>query len=841
MIIKIAFVPRFIGLCLASQLIWLGPAMATKYDFDKTMFGELAGVDINQISKLGVLPGRYYVDVYLNKRYVESVEMDFISDSDSSHAEISPCLTIAKLESYGVKVEDSLVGRGREHDFECVNISVIPNANVVFDVNEQAVNIKVPQAYVQQKSLVDKSKDPSFWNDGVPGGIINYRAIMSRYNAPSYNADNYYLNLEPGFNSGPWRVRSSLNANKNGDAELKWNYVNTYAERGLGGIKSRLWLGETYTRSSLFDSVPVMGAVIKTDEEMLPTHMREKSPSVRGYAAVDSTIEIRQSGNLIYSEVVSAGPYEISNIQGSYSSGELEVTVLGGDGTREVYTVPYSRPAIVLPENTLLYSASGGFYRSSRNDVERMPFGELTLAYGTPWEVTLQGGAQYSDKYKAVSVGSGVGLGFWGDISVSSTVAIAEEKNKSVIVSQRNRARYNKFFDKTGSSISIDSSLYSKSEFLSLAEVMETYRVEDDSSFFGDSIRGNTASKKWSSSVSLSQPLNEYGSFRISAVRDSYYNGREDNSKVGVSYSKALGKIGLSLNYDRGKVYYQTGESKWNNLFGLSLSMPVNLFSTGNGYLSYNYQRRDINDARQDVSLSSNAFDKQLAFGVRLQNGMDVRHCDGCMSSVNGTWYGKYAELGGGYSYSENSENMNALISGGILLHQQGITFGQPMRDVVGLVSVNGADDVSIMNGIGVRTDSEGSALVNALSAYRVNQVSLDPTSIPDDTFLNVTDKKVIPTKGAIVPIVFPVVKGGNALITLKAIDARKPPFGAVVTGKNNTGYVDQDGRVFMYGLERFGSMQVRWGGGQQCSFSYDLEGLVKNKAGIYELETSCI
>ncbi|MBL0612859.1 fimbrial biogenesis outer membrane usher protein [Aeromonas jandaei] len=838
---SIVFSPRLMVLCIASQFIWLGPVMATQYNFDKSMFRNFGDVDINQLSNLGGLPGRYYVDVYLNERYIESIEMDFISDSNSSHAGLSPCLAIEQLERYGVKVDDSLVGRRRVHDFECANISAIPKAKAVFDVNEQVVNIKVPQAYVQQKSLVDKSKDPSSWNDGVPGGIVNYRAIMSRYSAPSYNADNYYLNLQPGFNTGPWRVRSSLNANKNGDGELEWNYVNTYAERGLGGIKSRLWLGETYTRSSLFDSVPVMGAVIKTDEEMLPAHMREKSPSVRGYAAVDSTIEIRQSGDLIYSEVVSAGPYEISNIQGSYSSGELEVTVLGGDGSREVYTVPYSRPAIVLPENTLLYSASGGFYRSSRNDVERMPFGELTLAYGTPWDVTLQGGAQYADKYKAISFGSGVGLGFLGDISVDSTVAIAEGKNKSAIVSQRNRARYNKFFDKTGSSISIDSSLYSKSEFLSLSEVMETYRVEDDSSFWGGSISGNTASKKWRSSVSLSQTLNKYGSFQISAVRDSYYNGREDNNRVGVSYSKALRKIRLSLNYDRSKVYYQTGESNWNNLFGLSLSMPVDLFSTGNGYLSYNYQRQDIKDARQDVSLYSNAFDKQLAFGVRLQNGMNMQHCDGCMSSVNGTWYGKYAELGGGYSYSENSENMNASIAGGILLHQQGITFGQPTHDVVGLVSVNGADDVSIMNGIGVRTDSEGSALVNTLSAYRVNEISLDPASVPDDTFLNVTDKKVIPTKGAIVPIDFPVVKGGNVLITLKAIDARKPPFGAVVTGANSTGYVDQDGRVFMYGLEQFGTMQVRWGEGQQCSFSYDLEDSVKNKAGIYEIETSCI
>jgi outer membrane usher protein len=832
-----------------SRLFWVSHVIATQYDFDAAMLNGKVDLDIPLLSRVSMLPGRYYVDVYLNGSYAESADIDFFVNSVSGSDDLSPCLSIDKLEHYGIKIGDypRLMGSAsggrepRENNSTCAQISAIPEAKVEFDVNQQVLKIKVPQAAIEK--ILKNNIDPALWSDGISAFLMNYRAVVSRYNGPSYRNDSYYLNLYPGFNVGPWRVRNALNATRKDDRDAKWTYINTYAERGLNDINSRLWLGESYSRSSVFDSVPIMGAVLSTDVDMLPYHLREKTPVIRGLALVDSTIEIRQGGYLIHTEVVPSGPYQISDVPAGYSGGELQVTVLGGDGSREVFSVPYSRPAIVLPEKSFMYSAAGGVYRSSNEKVEKTPFGELTLAYGTSWDVTLLAGAQYADKYQAFSMGVGVGLGFFGDISIDSVAARAQRWDESLILSQKNRVRYNKFFDKTGSGLSVDSALYSNREFLSMSDVMETYRNENDVYGMGHEIKNKLSfAKRSSTRASLSQSLNKHGNINLSAVHDEYYGGKEDDNRFNLSYSNGFGFANISLSYDRSKVYYEKAKGQWNNTFGVSFSIPIDFFNMDRSYLAYRYQHQDGRASIQDVSLRSTTLDKQLSFGVRLQNSSDSLRCEECLGSVDATWYGKYAELGGGYSHSENYESMNASLAGGMLLHQGGMTFGQSMNKTVGLVVADGADDVSILNSPGVRTDGEGHALVGYLMAYRVNEVALDPKSVPEYAFLNITNKNVIPTAGAIVPIEFPVTVGGSALITLKNVDATSPPFGAIVTSQDKvTGLVDEMGRIFVFGLDEAGMMQVSWSEGRQCSFTYDLINAKKNKAGIYEFDATCI
>ncbi|WP_368172152.1 fimbria/pilus outer membrane usher protein [Aeromonas sp. R9-2] len=828
------------------QFFWIKTVVADPYKFDLGMLKGIGDVDLSMLNTVDGLPGRYFVDVYLNGNYIESVDINFYRDENRSG--LLPCLSVEKLKSYGVKVGDSPARQVALPEDEvtirngCANIDAIPDAKFSFKKEEQVLNIRVPQALLESKQSNDKSKNPALWDEGISGFLMNYRAMMSRYSGSQYNDTNYYLYLKPGFNAGNWRVRSSLDVTRGNRGDTKWNYASTYAERGLNDIRSRLQLGETYSRSSIFDSVPLLGGVISTDENMLPARMRIKSPSVRGVALVDSTIEIRQGSYLIHSEAVPAGPYDIFDIPGSYSAGDLEVTVRGSDGSRIIYTVPYSKPAIVLPMGSYVYSVAAGLYRPSRSDVERTPFGEFTLAYGTPWDITLLGGTQYSEKYQAASLGGGVGLGFLGDISVDAVVARAEKKNDSQIISHKKRLRYNKVFPKTGSSISLDSTLYNKQEFFSLSEVMDTYRDQESWSWGGGSIGRSRQSKKWSSYVSISQSLNEYGSVRLSALREGFYGGREDNNRYSLAHSTRIKKASLTFNYDRAKVYYQNAKGKWDDTFGVSLSIPINLFNKEPAYLSYRYQNKDQNGSTQDVGLRSAILDKQLAFGVNLHNNLDTRRCDDCVASLDATWYGKHAELGGRYSYSDDYEGMNASFAGGMLWHQDGVTFGQPLQNTVGLVSVDGTDSVSILNSRSVSTDGNGMALLSNLSSYQVNDVSIDPLTIPDNAFLTETNKRVIPTSGAIIPIKFPVRKGGNALIKIRKSDMNSPPFGAVVTDNNNTtGFVDTDGRVFMYGLDQAGTLKVKWSEGGHCSFEYDLDNSIKNKAGMYEFEEKCI
>ncbi len=51
-------------------------------------------------------------------------------------------------------------------------------------------------------------------------------------------------------------------------------------------------------------------------------------------------------------------------------------------------------------------------------------------------------------------------------------------------------------------------------------------------------------------------------------------------------------------------------------------------------------------------------------------------------------------------------------MSGGIIAHADGITFGQPLGDTMVLVKAPGADNVKIENQTGIHTDWRGYAIL---------------------------------------------------------------------------------------------------------------------------------
>jgi outer membrane usher protein len=110
---------------------------------------------------------------------------------------------------------------------------------------------------------------------------------------------------------------------------------------------------------------------------------------------------------------------------------------------------------------------------------------------------------------------------------------------------------------------------------------------------------------------------------------------------------------------------------------------------------------------------------------------------------------------------------MSAGISGGMVLHNEGITLGQKGEDTVALVVAPGVNGASVGSLPGVRTDTRGYTLVNHVSPYQENLITLDPTTFPENVEVSQTDTRVVPTKGAVVRAKFITRVGGRALITL--------------------------------------------------------------------------
>ncbi|EEZ1453656.1 fimbrial biogenesis outer membrane usher protein, partial [Escherichia coli] len=180
-------------------------------------------------------------------------------------------------------------------------------------------------------------------------------------------------------------------------------------------------------------------------------------------------------------------------------------------------------------------------------------------------------------------------------------------------------------------------------------------------------------------------------------------------------------------------------------------------------------------------------------------------------SSLN--YRGAYGNTNVGYSRSGDSSQIYYGMSGGIIAHADGITFGQPLGDTMVLVKAPGADNVKIENQTGIHTDWRGYAILPFATEYRENRVALNANSLADNVELNETVVTVIPTHGAIARATFNAQIGGKVLMTLK-YGNKSVPFGAIVThGENKNGsIVAENGQVYLTGLPQSGQLQVSWG-----------------------------
>lgn len=96
----------------------------------------------------------------------------------------------------------------------------------------------------------------------------------------------------------------------------------------------------------------------------------------------------------------------------------------------------------------------------------------------------------------------------------------------------------------------------------------------------------------------------------------------------------------------------------------------------------------------------------------------------GNSGSLTADYKGTYAEVNAGYAYDRNSQRLNYGLQGGIVAHQDGVTFGQPLGETIALVKAPGANGVGITNQSGVKTDWRGYAIVPYTSPYRKTRCS---------------------------------------------------------------------------------------------------------------------
>lgn len=147
--------------------------------------------------------------------------------------------------------------------------------------------------------------------------------------------------------------------------------------------------------------------------------------------------------------------------------------------------------------------------------------------------------------------------------------------------------------------------------------------------------------------------------------------------------------------------------------------------------------------------------------------------------------------------------------------------------DSFAVVDTEGAADIRVRyeNRDMGRTDRGGRLLVPELRAFEINRVAIEPTDVPPDATVTLTERLVRPLDQVGVVVSFPIRASRGALLRLVDATGAPLPLGSVVTlgASGATAPVGYDGEAYLEDLDPENSVRVQRPDGSQCvaEFAY--------------------
>ncbi|MCP1626186.1 fimbria/pilus outer membrane usher protein [Pseudomonas nitroreducens] len=807
-------------------------ALQASFNPDFIQGGAGRQVDIKRFERGNpVAAGSYRLDVYVNQNWIGRQD---VRVQDNAGQAPSYCFQRNQLASLGL---DASRLSAAALDADCIDIArQVPDARADLDLAGLRLDLSIPQAYLNR--TVRGYVDPRDWDRGVNAAFVDYNANAYRNDGSGQNSTQYYAGLNGGVNLGDWRLRhngSYSRSSGNGPSTSKYDSVSSYAQRDLTGLKSQLTVGEYYTPSELFDSVPYTGVQVASDDRMLPDSQRGFAPAIRGTAESNARVTVRQGGNLLYETTVAPGPFVIDDLYNTGYSGDLEVTVTEADGRARRFTVPFASVAQLLRPGTSRYSVTAGKYRDERLANEPN-FVQGTYQRGISNQWTGYTGSIIADQYLAVQGGLALStpvgaFALDGTHSSASGLEARDGLGKSAS-GQSYRLSYSKLLESTRTNFVVAAYRFSSDGYLSFGD----YAQAQDSAANAPYRQRNRLQ------LNVNQPLADgYGSLFFSGSSQNYWKaGKSSDTSYQAGYSNSYRWGSMSLSAAR----TQMDRGETDTQYMLSLSMPLGRSSHA-PYLSSSTTWSDKGDANSQLSLSGAAGqDNQFNYGVygsRSRVAGDTSSAGG----ANAQYRAATTNVSGSYSEGDGFRQVGLGLSGSVVAHPGGISFSQSQGETRAIVEAKGAEGARLFNGSGAEVGGSGYGVVSSLMPYRQNEVALDPKGIAEDVELQLTSQNVAPRYGAVVMLKYPTVTGEPVLLTLRDEQGQALPVGAEVLDAhgNSLTLVGQGSRVFFRAADPRGELTVRWGEStdRQCRVRYSLPSFEqKRESPFIKAEASC-
>ena len=776
-----------------------------QFNTDILDLNDRSNIDLSQFSRSGfILPGSYPMAVQVNTQPLPEQSIAFYPPEDDpkgSQACLSPDL-VAQL---GLK-QDQMAALMWWKGGECLDIRSLAGMGVTGDLSTSTLYISLPQAYLEYTA--PNWDPPSRWDEGVSGLLVDYNLTGQTIQQHQASRNTLTGNGTVGFNSGPWRVRGDWQGRVDDDTNVtrrkqKMEWSRFYAYRALPSIQSRLMLGENYLYSDVFDSFRFIGASLNSDDNQLPPNLRGYAPEVVGVANTNAKVVISQKGRVLYDALVAAGPFRIRDLNDAVS-GTLDVRVEEQDGSVKTFTVESASIPYLTRPGTVRYKAAMGRPSKLHNGEQGSAFGTGEFSWGISNGWSLYGGALTDNNYKALTVGVGRDLLAFGAVSFDTTRA-STQLDDETLSGASYRLSYSKNFEEYDSQVTFAGYRFSEKNYLSMSEYL-------DARHYGAKAGGSKALY----TATLNKQFRDAGlSVYLNYSNQSYWD-RPVSERWTLSLARyfSLGTIknmSMSMNLYRNQERDQRSGAQSNTGMYLSVSLPLG--SSGTLTTSANQS-----SGRNGLSTS---FSDRLNDRSSYQLTASDRSVGGSMSHT-----GDQASLDINASAQENDYTSLSLSArGGATVTAQGAALhrSSSMGGTRLMIDTSGVPDVPVRGyGAATRSNSFGKAVVSDINSYYRTSASVDLENLPANAEATQSVAQLTLTEGAIGYRSLDVISGFKAMAVLRLPDGSAPPFGATVKNEKqqDTGIVNEDGSVYLSGIQPGDTMIVSWGGIERCTLT---------------------
>ena len=766
-----------------------------------SLFGGQTNVDLSGFtSRNFVAPGQYLVQLSVNNSDASNdinVKFDHLDGQKSAVL----CLDTALLDRLDLRPEirESLPNK------PCLTMKELdPDAYYDFDHAELKLALSVPQAIRVERP--EGYIDPKLFSSGVNSGFIGYAFNYNRDD----NSESKYLGLNGGLNLAGWYYRHT-GAFESKDSGLgKYYSDQNVLYRDITPMHSRLSLGQFNTTTYRLDNVPIIGAQISSDQDMLPWAYRQYAPVIENFAYTNAVVRIYQNAQKIYERTVPRGAFKINDL--NTGNGDLTVEITETGGEKRTFIVPLQSNQDLIRQGRYNYSVAGGRYRT-RTETTNDKLFQGSFNYGLSNNMTIGAGLNISDGYSSTMGMLTLNTRLGG---VTSTLEYTDSdlfgkkyKGEKYALNYRyawisksfylyaDYAKYNREY------MSLSSHLYQRNRDV-LTE------SENENFLYNYNLKDSVG-------VSLSKTLADtrLGSVSLSARKNKYWDDSQDYYQYSLSYGNRWKKASYNIGLSR--TDYTNAERERGTTAYFSVSIPLDWRKQKKMYASASVQRNENDQTTSNASVSGTAgVNNQINFGVGVSDTQNNTRFNG-----NFNYLLPMVNMGSTVSVDSSNSQYSLSAQGAVVGHRYGITPVNSLPETYTIIHAENGAGANVSNAWGVKVDRFGNAIYPFNSAYSKNTISLDPKDLPANVTLESNQTDVIPRKYSSQLVEFKANKTSNLLLRIHAAQQQDIPMGSQFKDSDNQviGVLGAGNQVIVnQELPLLKASTVQWGGNENES-----------------------